>query len=93
LNSEAKEAAILRSLPAIYPFRYFTEDGGLISYSVELIDIWRRSAAYLDRILSGARAADLPVQQPSKFELAIDLKTHGLPVAPTLLARANRVIE
>jgi putative ABC transport system substrate-binding protein len=83
-------------LPAIYPFLYFAEDGGLVSYGIDLLDIWVRSANYIDRILRGASAADLPVQQPTKFELAINLKTAnalGLNIAPTLLARADKVVE
>jgi ABC-type uncharacterized transport system substrate-binding protein len=83
-------------LPAIYPFRYFTEDGGLISYGIDLIDIWRRSGNYINDILRGATAADLPVQQPTKFEMVVNLKTAstlGLTVSPTLLARADKVIE
>jgi putative ABC transport system substrate-binding protein len=83
-------------LPAIYGFRQFVTEGALISYGPDTVDIVRRSAAYVDRILKGAKPADLPVQAPTKYELAINLKTAGrlgLSVPPTLLAIADGVIE
>jgi putative ABC transport system substrate-binding protein len=83
-------------LPAIYAFAYFPRMDGLMSYGVDGIDLWRRAAPYVDRILRGAKPGDLPVQQPTKFELVINLKTAktlGLTVPPTLLARADEVIE
>jgi putative tryptophan/tyrosine transport system substrate-binding protein len=84
------------SLPAIYPFRFFATDGGLLSYGADVIDLFRRSASYVDRILKGEKPADLPVQAPIKFELVINLKTAkalGLDVPPQLLATADEVIE
>jgi putative ABC transport system substrate-binding protein len=83
-------------LPAVYPFRYFAESGGLISDGVDTVDLFRQSASYVDRILKGANPGELPVQQPSKFEFVLNLKTAkvlGLSVPPSLLARANEVIE
>jgi putative tryptophan/tyrosine transport system substrate-binding protein len=83
-------------LPAMYYFPLFATDGGLISYGPDEIDMFRRTAGYVDRILKGAKAGDLPIQQPTNFRLVINLKTAralGLDVPPTLLARADEVIE
>jgi len=88
--------AAQHGLPAAYPFRQFVEDGGLISYGTNLADQYRQAASYVDRVLRGEKPANLPVQQPTKFELAVNLKTAktlGLDVPPTLLVRADEVIE
>jgi putative ABC transport system substrate-binding protein len=90
------ELAAKHRMPAVYPFRSFVDDGGLMAYSVDVIDQVRRSTSYIDRILKGAKPGELPVQAPIKFELVINLKTAkalGLTVPPMLLARADAVIE
>lgn len=83
-------------LPAVYAFRLFVAAGGMLSYGVDLVDLYRRAATYADRILRGASPADLPVELPTKFEMAINLKTLaalGINAPPTLLAQADVVIE
>jgi putative tryptophan/tyrosine transport system substrate-binding protein len=88
--------ALKSKLPAIYAFSDFPKSGGLLSYGPNLNDMYRRAAYFVDRILKGAKPSDLPVEQPTKFELVINLKTAqvlGLDVPPTLLARADEVIE
>ena len=83
-------------LPAVYPFRYFTTEGGMMSYGPNQIDQWRGAATYVDRILRGGKPSDLPVQQPTKFELVINLKTAkalGLNIPPAFPLRADEVIE
>jgi putative tryptophan/tyrosine transport system substrate-binding protein len=90
------ELALKHRLPGVFGFKENAEAGGLMSYSADILDLFRRSAIYIDKILKGAKPADLPVQQPTKFELVINLKTAkalGLAVPPTLLARADNVIE
>jgi putative tryptophan/tyrosine transport system substrate-binding protein len=95
-SAELTALAIRHRLPSVYPFRNFAELGGLLSYGNDQADNYRRAAAYVDRILKGARPGDLPVQAPVKFELTINLKTArplGLDVPPSLLQRADTVIE
>jgi putative ABC transport system substrate-binding protein len=89
-------AAARNNVPAVYPASYFARDGGLLSYGPDLVDTWRRAATYVDRILRGAKPAELPVQLPTKFEMAVNLKTAkalGLTIPPSILLRADEVIE
>jgi len=88
-------AARLR-LPAVYPYRFFLADGGLVSYGIDNHDLWQKAAGYVDRILKGTKPAELPVQEPTKFELAINLKTAkalGLTVPQSILLNAGEIIE
>ena len=89
-------AAARYRLPAFYEFKDYVRDGGLISYGPNIVDMFRRSASYVDRILNGAKAGDLPIERPTTFELAINLKTAkalGLTIPQSLLARADQVIQ
>jgi putative ABC transport system substrate-binding protein len=90
------DLAVKNRLPVIYPQSEFAEVGGLMSYGPNLPDLFRRAAIYVDKILKGAKPADLPVEQPTKFELVINLKAAkqiGLTIPPNVLARADRVIR
>ena len=99
LTSQRKQLvdlAVKNRLPAIYDRREFVEDGGLMTYSVSSTDLFRRAATYVDKILKGAKPADLPVEQPKKFEFIINLKAAkqiGLTIPPNVLARADKVIK
>src|SRR2546430_15175438 len=84
------------NLPAVYPFRYYAKDGGLITYGPDTLDPVRRATEYVDRILKGEKPADLPVQASTKYELVINLKTAealGIEIPSSVLARADEVIE
>jgi putative ABC transport system substrate-binding protein len=99
LNSHRKQVADLAvksRLPAIYSQTEYTESGGLMYYGANTADLFRRAATYVDKILKGAKPADLPVEQPTKFELVINLKTAkqiGLTIPPSVLAQADKVIK
>jgi len=95
-RAEITSLAARYRLPAVYPFRFYTELGGLLSYGVDMTDNFRRAATYVDKILKGAKPSELPVQAPVKFELVINLKTAktlGLDVALHLQQRADEIIE
>jgi putative tryptophan/tyrosine transport system substrate-binding protein len=96
LRRRIAELAEHYRVPTIYPFPFSAARGGLLAYSTDYAELFRRSATYVDRILRGASPADLPVQQPNKFDLSINLKTAraiGVVVPTSLLARADEVIE
>ena len=95
-RTQIADLAVKNRLPAIYRRAEFVEDGGLMSYGVSFTDLSRRAATYVDKILKGAKPADLPVEQPTKFEFIINLKAAkqiGLTIPPNVLARADRVIK
>ncbi len=88
--------AARHSVPAVYPFRFFAASGGLMSYGTDVAEVFRRAAAYVDRILKGTSPGELPIQAPTKYELVINIKTAktlGLEIPPALLALADEVIE
>jgi putative ABC transport system substrate-binding protein len=96
LHKRIIEFAAAEQLPSLHGVGEEVEDGGLVSYGANIPDLFRRAAGYVDKILKGAKPADLPVEQPNKFELVINVKTAkalGLGVPPMLLARADKVIE
>jgi putative ABC transport system substrate-binding protein len=95
-RADIANLAVRHGLPSISPYREAAEAGGLMAYGANLLDQLRRAAAYVDKILKGAKPADLPVEQPTKFELVINLKTAkalGLTISPSLLQRADQIIE
>ena len=95
-RQQTADFAVKQRLPSMYAASYWVEAGGLLSYGTSFAALWRRAAVYVDKILKGAKPADLPVEQPTKFELVINLKTAkalGLTIPPSLLQRADQVIE
>jgi len=95
-RAKVVELAVKSRLPVIYPFSEFVAAGGLMTYAVSFTDLYRRAAVYVDKIVKGAKPADLPVEQPTKFEFVINLKTAkqiALTIPPNVLARADRVIK
>jgi putative ABC transport system substrate-binding protein len=92
-RTQIVDLALKTRLPAIYPYLEYVEAGGIMSYGVQVNDLYRRAATYVDKIIKGAKPADLPVEQPKKFEFIVNLKEIGLTIPPNVLARADRVIR
>jgi putative ABC transport system substrate-binding protein len=95
-RKQIADLAIQSGLPTVFFVRDYVEDGGLLSYGASLTDLYRRSAGYVDKLLKGAKAADLPVEQPTKFELVVNLKTAkalGIAIPESILLRADEVIQ
>jgi len=95
-RKEISELAVRSRLPVTYSRRQYVDDGGLVTYGLSYLDLDRRAATYVDKILKGAKPADLPVEQPTRFEFVINLKTAtqiGLTIPPNVLARADKVIR
>jgi putative tryptophan/tyrosine transport system substrate-binding protein len=95
-RTQILDLAVKSRLPTIYPWPEFVEGGGLMTYGVSITNLFRRAATYVDKILKGAKPAELPVEQPTKFELIINLKAAkqiGLTIPPNVLARADKVIK
>jgi putative ABC transport system substrate-binding protein len=95
-SRRAAELALKHRVPAVSVPRWFVEEGGLMSYSANYVDLFRKAAVYVDKILKGAQPADLPVELPTRFELIINMKTAkalGIDVPPMLLSRADEVLE
>jgi putative tryptophan/tyrosine transport system substrate-binding protein len=95
-TKRAAELALSNRIPAVSPFREFAYEGGLLAYFGIEVDLYRRAAALVDKVLKGAKPADLPIEQPTRFELVINMKTAraiGLAIPPAFLARADDVID
>jgi ABC-type uncharacterized transport system substrate-binding protein len=99
LQSQARQivaAAIRHRVPTVHAFRADVKAGGLMSYGVDVVDLWRRSAVFVDKILKGTKPGDIPIEQPTKFELVINsstAKAHGLTIPPSVLLRADEIIQ